>query len=79
MTARNAQAAIKAVTLKSHATLASLLFISCTLLTLSSVIHMWRHWFEICATLGSYRAAAILTAVTGAGLIVSWWVNVDND
>jgi hypothetical protein len=46
---------------------------------LASVIRMWRHWFEISATLGFYRAAAVLTVVTGIALIVSWWVNTDNE
>jgi hypothetical protein len=46
---------------------------------IASVIRMWSHWFDISATLGFYRAAGILAAVTSAALIVSWWVNTDNE
>lgn len=76
---RNARSAIKAGTLKAHNNLASYLFIFCTVLMLASVIRMWSHWFEISLTLGFYRAAGVLSAITGAALIVSWWVNTGND
>ncbi|MGH6794466.1 MAG: hypothetical protein ACREDH_04525 [Methylocella sp.] len=55
----------------------SWLFFTSTLLMLASVIRMWSHWFEISASLGFYRAAGVLGAVTGAALIVSWWLNRD--
>ena len=51
----------------------------CTLLMIASVIRMWGYWFEISASLGFYRAAGVLAVVTGAALIVSWWVNTDNE
>ncbi len=79
MTLRNARSAVKAGTLKSHSNLVAWLFIFCTLLMLASVIRMWSHWFDISATLGFYQAAGILAAVTSAALIVSWWVNTDNE
>jgi uncharacterized membrane protein len=79
MTLRKARFAVKAGTLKTRINLASWLFIFCALLMLSSVIRMWSHWFEISATLGFYRAAGALAAVTGAALIVSWWVNTGNE
>ena len=75
MTLGNARSAAKAGTLKTHDNLVSWLFISCTLLMLASVIRMWSHWFEISAVLRFYRAAGALAAVTGAALIVSWWLN----
>jgi hypothetical protein len=31
---------------------------------------MWSHWFEIMASLGLYRAAGMLAAITGAALSV---------
>ncbi|MGH6834642.1 MAG: hypothetical protein ACREC9_03640 [Methylocella sp.] len=58
--------------------LLSWLFISCTLLMLASVIRMWSHWREICASLGFYHAGGALAAVTGAALIVAWWLNTGN-
>ncbi|HUB63343.1 MAG TPA: hypothetical protein VL996_02690 [Methylocella sp.] len=79
MTLGNARAAVKARSLKTGHNLGSWLFIFCTLLLLASVIRMWRHWYEISASLGSNRAACVLTAVTGAALIVSWWVNTGNE
>jgi hypothetical protein len=79
MTLRNARSAVKAGTFKTHNSLASWLFIFCTLSMLASVIRMWSHWFEISASLGFYRAAGVLAAVTGAALIVSWWVNTSHD
>jgi hypothetical protein len=57
----------------------SWLFISCTLPMCASVIRMWSRWFEISASLGFYRAAGALAAVTGAALIVSWWLNTGNE
>jgi hypothetical protein len=48
-------------------------------LTLASVIPMWSHWFELSASLGFYPATCVLTAITGAALIVSLWVNTDNE
>jgi hypothetical protein len=33
----------------------------------------------LCLTLGFYPAACVLTAITGAALIVSLWVNTDNE
>jgi cytochrome b subunit of formate dehydrogenase len=79
MTLRKARSAVKAGTFKTHNKLVSWLFIFCTLLMLASVIRMWSHWFEISASLGFYRAAGVLAAVTGAALIVSWWVNTGNE
>ena len=73
MTLGNARSAVKAGTLKTQNNLVSWVFISCTLLMLSSVIRMWSHWFEISASLGFYPAAGAFVAVTGAALIVSWW------
>jgi cytochrome b subunit of formate dehydrogenase len=79
MTLRNARSATKAGSFRTRNKLVSWLFIFCTLLTLASVIRMWSHWFEISASLSFYRAAGVLAAVTGAALIVSWWVNTGND
>ena len=79
MTLRNARAAIKAATLKTHDRLASWGFLFCTLLMLASVVRMWSHWFEIAAAIGFDRAAGLLPVITGAALIVSWWVNTGND
>jgi hypothetical protein len=31
------------------------------------------------ASLGPDRAAGMLAAITGAALVVSWWVNIGND
>ncbi|MGH6811668.1 MAG: hypothetical protein ACREDM_04770 [Methylocella sp.] len=67
----------KARSLRTPNDLLSWLFITGTLLMLASVIRMWSHWFEICASLGFHRAAGVLGAVTGAALIVSWWLNTD--
>jgi hypothetical protein len=80
MTLRNARHAEKAATLKTHhGTLASWVFAFCTLLMLASVVRMWSHWFQISASLGFYRATLTLVAITGAALVVSWWVNTGND
>jgi hypothetical protein len=79
MALRNARHASKTAALKAHDKLASWVFAFCTLLTLASVVHMWSHCFEIAATLGFYRAAGVLAAVTGAALVVSWWVNTGNE
>ena len=79
MTLRNARPAVKAATLKTHDKLASWALIFCTLLMLASVVHMWSHWLEIWAMLGSDRAAGVLAGVTGAALVVSWWANTGND
>ncbi|MGH6839662.1 MAG: hypothetical protein ACREDT_12870 [Methylocella sp.] len=56
----------------------TLLFISGTLLMLASIIRMWSHWLEISASLGFSQAAGVLAAVTGAALILAWWLNTDN-
>jgi hypothetical protein len=80
LTLRKARPAEKAATLKTHHdTLASWVFAFCTLLMLASVVHMWSHWFEIMASFGLYRAAGMLAPITGAALVVSWWVNIGND
>ena len=79
MTLRNARPAVKTATIKTRNSLMSWLFLFSTLLMLASVVRMWRHWFEISTSLGFYRAAGVLMAVTGAALIVSWWVNTDNE
>jgi hypothetical protein len=80
MTLRKARHAEKAATLKTHHdTLASWVFAICTLLMLASVVHMWSHWFEIMASFGPDRAAGMLAVITGAALVVSWWVNTGND
>jgi hypothetical protein len=80
MTLWKVRPAEKAATLNTrHDTLASWVFAFCTLLMLASVVHMWSHWFEIMVTLGPDRAAAMLAAITGAALVVSWWVNIGND
>jgi hypothetical protein len=81
MTLRNARPAVKvkAGILKTHDKLVSWIFIFCTLLMLASVIRMWSHSFEIAAALGFDRAAGLLVGVTGAALVVSWWVNTGND
>jgi len=79
MILRSARSAIRAETLKTHNKLASWLFMLCTLLMLASVIRMWSHWFEISASLGFSRAAGLLAVITGAALIVSWWVNTGNE
>lgn len=71
-----AQPTVKAGTIENPL---SWLFISGTLLLLASVIRMWIHWPEISAVLGFYRAAGALTAVTGAALIVSCWLNTGNE
>jgi len=73
VTSWKARHAEKAATLKTHHdTLASWVFAFCTLLMLASVVRMWSHWFEIMASLGLYRAAGMLAAITGAALVVSW-------
>lgn len=80
MTSRNARHAEKVAILKTHRdTLASWVFAFCTLLMLASVAHMWSHWFEIMASLGLSRAAGMLAAITGAAMVVSWWVNTGNE
>ena len=80
MTLRKARPAEKTATLDTlHDTLASWVFAFCTLLMLASVVHMWSHWFEIMASLGLDRAAGMLVSITGAALVVSWWVNIGND
>jgi cytochrome b subunit of formate dehydrogenase len=79
MILRSARSDIRAETLKTHNKLASWLFMLCTLLMLASVIRMWSHWFEISASLGISRAAGLLAVITGAALIVSWWVNTGNE
>jgi hypothetical protein len=79
MTSRKRHAE-KVATLRTlHDTLASWVFAFCTLLMLASVVHMWSHWFEIMASLGLYRAAGMLAAITGAAMVVSWWVNTGNE
>ncbi|GEM_PF-1022309 len=77
--ARNTRSAVKAATLKIQHNFAALAFLVCTLLMLASVIRMWSHWFEISAIFGFYKTSVIVSAITGAALIVSWWVNTDND
>jgi hypothetical protein len=57
----------------------SLLFLSGTLLMLTSVVRMWSHWLEISTSLGFYQAAGVLTAVSGAALILAWWLNTGNE
>jgi hypothetical protein len=66
-------------TLKTRDWLTSWLFIFCTLLMLDSVVRMWSHWPEISASFGSSRATGLLAAITGAALVVSWWLNTGND
>jgi hypothetical protein len=78
MTLRNARAAIKAAT-QTHDRLVSCVFLFCTVLMLASVVRMWSHWFEISAAIGFDRAAGLLPVITGAALLVSWWVNTGND
>jgi hypothetical protein len=79
-TSQKARAAENAATLKTHHdTLASWVFAFCTLLMLASVVDMWSHWFEVMASFGLYRAAGMLAPITGAALVVSWWVNTEND
>ena len=79
MTLWNPHPAETASALKADDKLASWVFAFCALLTLASVVHMWSHWFEIGAVFGFYRAAGVLVAVTGAALLVCWWVNTGND
>lgn len=79
MTMRNSRSAVAARTLKAKDWLAFWLFISCTLLMLNSVVRMWSHWFEISASFGASRAAGLLGAITGAALVISWWLNTGND
>jgi hypothetical protein len=79
MTLGKARAAVKAAAFRPHIDLVSWLFVFCTLVMLASVVRMWRHWFEISTMFGFDRSAVILTAVTGAALIVSWWVNTGNE
>jgi hypothetical protein len=80
MILRKARPAEIAATLETHRdTLASWVFAFCTLLMLASVVHMWSHWFEIMASLGLDRAAGMLAPITGAALVVAWWVNTGND
>jgi hypothetical protein len=76
MTLKNAHGTAPRLTTRGK--LVPWLFISWTLLLLASVIRMWDHWFDILAKLGFYRAAGALAAVTGAALIVSWWLNTGN-
>ena len=80
MTSQKARAAEKAATLKTHHdTLAFWVFAFCTLLMLASVVDMWSHWFEVTDLFGLYRAAGMFASITGAALVVSWWVNTGND
>jgi hypothetical protein len=79
MNLANARSAVRAEAAKICRELMSLILICCTLVLLTSVMRMWIHWFEISAKLGSYRAAGTLAAVTGAALIVSWWLNTGNE
>ena len=79
MTFRNARSALKAAALTIHDRLPPWVFIFCTLLMLLSIVRMWSHWFEIAAVLGFDRAASVLTVITGAAIVVSWWVNTGND
>jgi hypothetical protein len=79
VTLRNPRHARKAAALHADDKLASWFFAFCTVLTLASVVQMWSQWFEIAAALGFYRTAGVLAAVTGAALVVSWWVNTGND
>ena len=66
MARSRARSAVKAQTLSTRSDILSWLLISC-------------HWLEISATLGFVPAACALTAVTGAGFIVSWWLNSGNE
>ncbi len=79
MARSRARSAVKAQTLSTRSDILSWLLISCTFLMLASLIPMWSHWLEISATLGFVPAACALTAVTGAGFIVSWWLNSGNE
>lgn len=79
MARSRARSAVQAQTLGKRSGLQSWLFLSCTFLMLASLIPMWSHWFDISATLGSVAAACALTAVTGAALIASWWLNSGNE
>jgi TRAP-type C4-dicarboxylate transport system permease small subunit len=78
MTVQNARSAIKAAT-QTQDRLVSCVFTFCTLLLLASVIRMWSNWFEISAVIGFDRAASVLPLITGAALVVSWWINTGND
>lgn len=71
--------AVKTETRNPRNDLMSLTFMSCTLLMLASVMHMWSHWSEISALFGPSRAAGTLAAVTGAACVVSWWLNTGNE
>jgi len=79
MIIRFARPAIKARTLKTGGKLAVWLFLILTLLMLSSIFHMWMHWWQIASDLGSRRAACILSSVTAAAFILAWWINTDCD
>jgi len=79
MTLKNARAVKTGPRLKTRSKLVRWLFSFWTLLLLASIIRMWGHWFDILAKLGLHRAAGALAAVTGAALIVSWWLNTGND
>jgi hypothetical protein len=74
-----ARSVVKTIARKLRADPISLLFAFCTLAMLSSTVRMWIHWTEISAVLGAFRAASTLTAVTGAAVIVSWWLNTGNE
>ncbi len=73
-----ARSAVK-TEVRKHNDATSWLFVSSTFLMLMSLIPMWNHWTEIAASLGFYAAACAVAAVTGAALIVSWWLNTGNE
>ena len=75
----SARSAVKVEARNTHSHLDSWLFIVCGLLAFASVIPLWSHWAELSASLGFYSAACLLTAITGAAVFVSLWLNTDNE
>ena len=68
----------KAEVLNSSSTSISWPFLLCTLLMLSDIASLWSHWAELADSLGIYPAAGAIGSVTGAAMILSWWLNTDN-
>ncbi len=79
MAKSNARSAAKVLARRAKTDPMSFLFLFCTVVMLGSVVRMWAHGAEICDVLGASRGLGILGAVTGAALIVSWWVNTGNE
>lgn len=78
MTRSRPRSATKSEVLKTSSIPISWSFLFCTLLMLSDIISMWSHWSELSDSLGIYSAAGSIASVTGAAVILSWWLNTDD-